>query len=70
MTLTKRQTEKAGRLYSLAMAAHADGVGMDDDEIRVMEVSRMRAEAALASLGFDKSELLTIRDCIDAVRNA
>lgn len=70
MALTKRQITKAGRLYGLAMAAWADGAGMDNDEIRVMQASREHAESALTRLGFDKAKLATIRDCIDAVRNA
>lgn len=70
MALTKQQATKAGRLYGLAMAALSDGVAMDDDEIRVMQASQKLAETALARLGFDKSQLLTIRDCIEAACNS
>lgn len=69
MPLTRKQIDYAGRLYGFAMAAHSDGVAMDDDEKRVMQASREKAEAALARLGFDKSQLLAIRDCIEAARN-
>ncbi|SEU40153.1 hypothetical protein SAMN03159335_06211 [Burkholderia cepacia] len=68
MALTKRQTLKAARLYGLAMAAYTDSIGAEtDDESRVLEVSRELAEAALARLGYDKSQLVTIQQCISAV---
>ncbi|UEC05425.1 hypothetical protein [Burkholderia vietnamiensis] len=70
MSLTKQQATKAGRLYGLAMVALSDGVAMDVDEMRVMQASREQAEAALARLGYDKSQLLTIGDCIEAVRDS
>jgi hypothetical protein len=71
MALTKMQVLKAARLYGLAMAAHADSGGSEtDDETRVMWASQERAESALARLGYDKSQLVTIQDCIRAARNA
>lgn len=70
MPLTRKQIDYAGRLYGLAMAAHSDGVAMDDDEMHGMQASREKAEAALARVGFDKSQLLTIRDCIETARNS
>lgn len=70
MGLTKRQTLKAARLYGLAMVAHTDNIGAEtDDELRVMEASRAIAEAALARLGYDKSQLVTIQQCVSAVGN-
>lgn len=69
MALTKRQIRKAARLYGLAMAAHTDSVGATtDDEMSVMNRSRELAEAALSALGYDKAQLVTIQDCITAVR--
>lgn len=70
MSLTKRQIERAGRLYGLAMAAHSDAAGAESQiEAAVMARASAIASAALARLGFDRSELLTVGDCIDAVRN-
>ncbi|MGF6575084.1 hypothetical protein ABH945_007213 [Paraburkholderia sp. GAS333] len=71
MALTKAQIAKAARLYSLAMAALGDAGGAQtDDETQIMYASQGRAEAALARLGYGKSQLLTIWDCIHAVCKA
>lgn len=69
MALTKRQVKDAAKLYSLSMAAHADAGGAETDEaMHVMHTSQALAEAALARLGYEKAELVTIQDCIAAVR--
>jgi hypothetical protein len=70
MTLTPKQIDKAGRLLGLAMAAHADSGGAtSDDESAVMDRSRDIAIAALARIGFAPSDLMSVSDCIIAVRN-
>ncbi|NUY01436.1 hypothetical protein [Paraburkholderia youngii] len=70
MALTKKQIDKAGRFYGLAMAAHADSGGATSaDESAVMDRSRDIAIAALARLGFAPSDTVGISDCINAVRN-
>jgi hypothetical protein len=43
--------------------------GATDDQQRVKSAVRERAEIALAGLGFGKFQLVTIQDCVSAVRN-
>ncbi|MGF6440275.1 hypothetical protein [Paraburkholderia youngii] len=70
VALTKKQTLKAARLFGLAMAAHAEAGGAQTaDEACVMHTSHEIAEAALARLGYEKAQLLTIQDCINAALN-
>lgn len=69
MALTKKQIDRAGRLYGLAVVANADSGGAEnDDETKVMDRSREFATAALARLGYDRFALVTIQQCIDAAR--
>ncbi|HIH2744983.1 TPA: hypothetical protein ACYLN4_000652 [Burkholderia lata] len=69
MALTKKQIDKAGRLYGLAVVANGDAGGAEnEDETNVMERSREFATAALARLGYDRFDLVTIQQCIDAAR--
>ncbi|AQH05630.1 hypothetical protein A9R05_42170 (plasmid) [Burkholderia sp. KK1] len=69
MSLTKKQIDKAARLYSLAIVANADSGGAENElETDVMDRSREFATAALARLGYDRFDLVTIQQCIDAAR--
>lgn len=76
MPLTKRQIQKAARLYSLAMIALTDGGGdaeneaMATDENAVRVAAAQTATIALARLGFEPAQLVTISHCIDAARAA
>ncbi|WP_186214697.1 hypothetical protein [Burkholderia gladioli] len=68
MSLTKKQIDMAARLYSLAIVANADSGGAEtEDQCSVMDRSREFAMAALDRLGYDRLNLLTLQQCIDAV---
>lgn len=69
MSLTKAQINRAARLYSLAVVAHANAAAAaDEDGALVMEVARSAACEALERLGHEAGDLLTLEACIDAAR--
>lgn len=70
MPLTNKQTTKAARLYSLALVAHVGGVTDSEDQDAVKAAARSAALDALERLGFEAGQLLTLEDCIKAVRAA
>ncbi len=69
MGLTKRQLDRAARLYGLAVLSNQDAGGAEtDEEQRVMQRAIDAAGEALTRLGYMPAELATISACIDAAR--
>ncbi|WP_080423745.1 hypothetical protein [Burkholderia ubonensis] len=67
MALTKRQLDRAARLYGLAVLSNQDTGGAEsDDEAAVMERAIDAAGDAIRRLGFEPTELASITDCINA----
>lgn len=67
---TKRQVEKAARLWSLALIAHTDVDCDDEVASAVRSIAVERALTDLQRKGYDPGQLLCERDCLDAVIDA
>lgn len=68
-SLTKRQLSFAATLYSLAVTAHADSGGAEnEDETRVMILCSERAEARLNNMGYELGDVNSIAQCIEIAR--
>ena len=71
MSLTKKQTAKAARLYALAVIARVNAAAADDEDGHaVVTAARLSAQESLDRLGHEASDLLTLEDCIRAARAA
>ncbi|HIH2745224.1 TPA: hypothetical protein ACYLN4_000902 [Burkholderia lata] len=66
MAIGKRAINRAAKIYGLALVANIDGAGADtDDQHEVVQKARENAIQALASMGIDAVDVLSIQHCID-----
>lgn len=68
MKMTKRQKEKAAKLWGLALIVHCgERIEETEKENDIRSLAKDQAENALARLGYSASQLLCADDCIRAV---
>lgn len=66
--MTGRQKQKAAKLWSLAMVVH--GSGQEEDTEAENEIRNIAGEVAnnkLHQMGYEARNLLTMKNCMDAV---
>lgn len=63
---TKKQVEKAAKLYALAVIAHTDGGGSSEEGDCMRSIAIEKAKRELKRLGYDAADLLTEVDCLQA----
>jgi len=63
--MNKRTLNRAARIYSLAIIAHMDAGGAEnEEESEVCEVAARMAQAKLEAMGLSSTDVPTLQHCI------